>query len=106
MDTITFDLNGNHRSDCPCYACLKVGDKVFAYLNDGDFSEEIVVEISRVEINRGGAFPISVGWPSREDGNADSWCISVDPHATKTECEGTGKMIRKATPEDLAREQS
>lgn len=88
----TFHMNKNHRNLCPCYSCLKVGDKVFVYLNQsGSFSEEIETEIN--EIQSGGSNLIGVEWPHLND----TWFIYPDTGRPKEKCYNAGKVIRKIT---------
>lgn len=96
--TSIFQMNSDHRDGCPCYCCLNVGDKVFVYLDRGGKSEEIVTDIVSIDTDT-----IVVRWPNYHgEGTIADWGIYTDPHRSKEDCRGRGKLIRKATKKDLA----
>lgn len=86
----TFQMNRNHRDDCPCFSCLKKGDKVLVYVSEsGGFSEEIETKI--LYIHYRGEHPIGVLWPHMDG----QWRVSANPNYPKASCDNTGKVIRK-----------
>ncbi len=100
----SYSMNADHRDSCPCYHCFKVGDKVLVYVDRMGEGEEIVTNITEVN-SRANTHPIVVNWPGYNDGEGmDDWSISINPKLSKEECRGFGKLIRKATKEDLARQ--
>lgn len=93
----TYQMNDDHRPDCPCYQCFKIGDKVLVYLNDYDKVEEIVTKVSRIR-DRTNSYSIGVVWPNWRDGEEnENWWVRPESGWSKDDCIGTGKIIRKVT---------
>ena len=106
MKPSTLAMNQDHLAGCPCFGCLKVGDRVVVYLEDDGFEEEIEAVITDLRsycpsdadscAAYSGSASIAVDWPNGVNGcGYTDWYVYDDPDRPKEDCKGYGKVLRK-----------